>query len=105
MATTKAKAPKAPEPVMSRPLLIPTIQIPQGDGSVLVKPGRPVEWLSPKTFGQYVGLSADSIYRKIGEPCLPEEFVRYNGPRKIQIRSDAVEHFTRYWEERRGSGA
>lgn len=87
------------------PLFIPTVQIPQGDGSVLVKPGRPVGWLTPKQFGQQVGLSADSIYRAVGSDSLPERFVEFAGQRKLRIRADALDHFREYWRGRRGAGA
>ena len=84
------------------PLLIPTVQIPQGDGSYLVKPGKPIQWLTVKQFAAQVGLGADAIYRKIGSEALPESYVDYAGPRKIRIRADAVEHFLNYWRGRRG---
>jgi len=87
------------------PLFFPTVQIPQGDGSVLVKPGRPVAWLTPKQFAQLVGLSPDTICRHVGSACLPEQFVEYNGPRKIRIRVDGLDHFREYWKGRRGAGA
>ncbi|MBN9693937.1 MAG: hypothetical protein J0M24_27150 [Verrucomicrobia bacterium] len=87
------------------PLFIPTVQIPQGDGSVLVRPGKPIEWLTVKQFGQQVGLKEDSIYRKIGSDALPERFVDYAGPRKYRIRADAIEHFRQHWRAKRGIGA
>ncbi|MBN8246236.1 MAG: hypothetical protein J0L84_02190, partial [Verrucomicrobia bacterium] len=59
------------------PLFFTTVQVPQGDGSVLVKPGRPVSWFTPKQFAQLVGLSADTICRHVGSDCLPERFVEY----------------------------
>jgi len=86
------------------PLFIPAIQVPQGDGSVLVKPGRPVAWLTPAQFGREVGLGPDAIYRKIGSAALPESFVDYAGPRKIRIRADALEHFRQHWRGRRACG-
>lgn len=86
------------------PLFIPVVQIPQGDGSVLIKPGRPVEWLTPKQFALQVGLSADTIRRKIGTPALPMEFVEYTGPRKIRIRADALSHWRAHWAAMRDGG-
>lgn len=86
------------------PLLIPTVQIPQGDGSYLVKPGKPIQWLTVKQFAAQVGLGPDAIYRKIGSEALPESFVDYAGPRKIRIRANAVEHFLLYYRQRRGLG-
>ena len=83
------------------PLFFPTVQVPQGDGSVLVKPGRPVEWMTPKEFGRHVGLGPDAIYRKLGSEAIPQEFVRYSGPRKIQIRTDAIPHFLAHYRDRR----
>jgi hypothetical protein len=87
------------------PLFIPTIQIPQGDGSILVKPGKPVAWLNPKQFGEQVGLSPDAIRRKIGSEALPERFIEYAGPKLIRIRADALEHFREHYRNLRGLGA
>lgn len=92
--------PKPSEPVFA---VFPTV-VPQGDGSVLVRPGRPVEWLTVKQFGQLVGLGEDSIYRKIGSDALPERFVDYAGPRKIRIRADALPHFREHYRARRSYG-
>lgn len=101
---TPAEKPENPRQQMLA-LWIPTVQIPQGDGSVLVKPGRPVGKLTPKQFGREVGLSADTIYRRVGHDCLPERFVEYVGERKILILADALEHFREYWRGKRGMGA
>lgn len=87
------------------PLLIPTVQIPQGDGTYLIKPGKPIQWLTVKQFAAQVGLGPDAIYRKIGSDALPESFVEYAGPRKIRIRADGVEHFLLHYRQRRGLGA
>lgn len=87
------------------PLFFPTVQVPQGDGSILLKPGRPVSYFTPKQFGQLVELSADTICRHIRSECLPEKFVEYIGPRKIRIRVDGMDHFREYWKGRRGAGA
>lgn len=84
------------------PILIPTIQIPQGDGSYLVKPGKPVQWLTVKQFAVQVGLQSDAIYRAIGTDALPETFVQYVGPRKIRIMADGVEHYLAHWRSIRG---
>lgn len=86
-------------------MFFPTIRIPQGDGSVVLKPGKPVLWLTPKQFGEQVGLGPDAIYRKIGTEALPESFVEYAGPRKIRIRADALEHFREHYQTLRGLGA
>ena len=84
-------------------LFTPTVIIPQGDGSVLVKPGRPIQRLTPAEFGRRVGLDRDTIYRYIGSEALPERFVEYAGVRKITIDAAAVEHFLAHCKKRRGS--
>jgi hypothetical protein len=87
------------------PLFIPTIQIRQADGSILVKPGKAVALLTPKQFGEQVGLGPDAIRRKIGSDALPEAFVEYAGPKLIRIRSEALEHFREHYRNLRGLGA
>ncbi|MCW5559727.1 MAG: hypothetical protein KIT22_18070 [Verrucomicrobiae bacterium] len=98
----------SPAPALEQgmlPLWIPTVTIPQGDGSVVVKPGKPVAWLTPKQFGQQFGLSADTICRRIGHESLPESFVEYAGPRKIRIQAAALDHFRAHWRKHRDAGA
>jgi len=68
--------------------------VPQGDGSYLVRPGKPVDWLSVRQFAQAVGLSPSSVRRYIGTECLPEEMVQSCGLRKWRIQGGAVAHFT-----------
>lgn len=75
------------------PLWTPTVAIPQGDGSFVVKPGKPVEWMTPSQFAGAVGLHRNTIYGYIGTDSLPERFVDYTGLRKIRIQVAAVEHF------------
>ena len=70
----------------------------------LVRAGKPVAWMTPKQFGAVFGLGPEAIRRKIGSDALPETLVEYNGPRRIRIRADAVEHFRQHWRTRRASG-
>ncbi len=70
----------------------------------LVRAGKPVAWLTPKQFGTVFGLGPEAIRRKIGSDALPETLVEYNGPRRIRIRADAVEHFRQHWRTRRALG-
>jgi hypothetical protein len=74
--------------------------LPQGDGSLLVKPGRPVQKLTPEQFARQIGLSRDSVYRHIRE-TIPAEFIEYAGPRKILIDAAAVEFFREFWKKKR----
>ena len=84
-------------------LYTPTVVIPQGDGSVVVKPGRPIQRLTPEEFARRVGLDRDTIYRYRGSKALPEEFIEFAGVRKITIDAAAVEHFLAHWKRRRGA--
>lgn len=85
-------------------LVVPCTMLPQGDGAVLVRPGKPQELLTPREFGLRVGLSADSIYRYIGSGAIPERLVIYAGKRKIYIRGEALDHFLATWSQARGGG-
>jgi AcrR family transcriptional regulator len=82
----------------------PVILIPQGDGTYLVKPGRPVERLTIAQFADRIGLSRPSIQRYLGSACLPERFLEYAGERCITIDAQAVDHFLTYWRRQRDGG-
>ena len=82
----------------------PPVAMPQGDGSFVVKPGKPVSRLTPKQFAQAVGLHRNTVYEHIGTDAIPEAFVDYAGARKIQIAAEAVAHFKAYWRDRRLHG-
>lgn len=77
-------------------LWTPALAIPQGDGSYVVKSGRPVDRLSPAQFARAVGLHRNTIYTYIGTDALPERFVEYAGIRKIRIQASAVAHFKKH---------
>lgn len=83
----------------------PPVVIPQGDGSVLVKPGKPTHKLKPREFGAIVGLDEDTIYKYMGSEALPEQFVKFAGKRKKYILAEAIEHWETYWKRRRGAEA
>jgi excisionase family DNA binding protein len=74
--------------------------IPQGDGSFVVKPGKPVEWLSPAQFARQFGLDRSTIYRAIREGTIPSEFVEPIGKRKYRIAAAAMEHVRQAWRAR-----
>ncbi len=85
-------------------LHIPVVLTPQGGGEFLVKPGKPVEWLTPKEFALRIGLSRDTVYRHIGTDALPDRFVEFAGPRKIRIQAAAIAHWESHWRDRRLHG-
>ncbi len=85
-----------PLPCFTLPVIMP-----QGDGSVVVRPGKPVLWMTPGQFAQAVGLSRDSIYRYIGTAALPDDQVQYCGRRKLRIASAAVQPFLDYHRDHR----
>ncbi len=78
--------------------------VPQGDGSFLLKPGKPQAWLTPSEFAAEVGLSARSIYDYIGSEALPSEMVEYTGARKIRIQATALEHWRNHFRTLRDGG-
>ena len=87
----------------SLPLAFPPVIERRGE-EYLVRAGKPVAWLTPKQFGTVFGLGPEAIRRKIGTDALPENLVEYNGPRRIRIRADAVDHFRQHWRTRRAQG-
>jgi len=75
--------------------------IDQGDGTFLVRPGKPVLKLTPEEFGREVGLSRNAIYSRIQDGSIPQESVEYAGPRKLYIHSTALDTFRAVWRRRR----
>ena len=77
------------------------VVLPQGDGSVKVLPGRPVQWLTAKQVASIFGSSESSVYRWIDCGDIPPECVDLIGVRKKRIRADAVERARETWRARR----
>ncbi len=78
---------------------------PAGDGSVLVKPDRPIKRLTILQFALAVGYSSrTSVYDRLGTDEIPERFIERVGPRKVRIQAAAVEHFRTYHRARRDGG-
>jgi hypothetical protein len=79
----------------------PTI-VPQGDGSVLVRPGKPLTWLTPNQLAAQFRVHRQSIYRWRDEGLIPEHLMRFAGKRKLQISAEVVPlleaHFRRIRE-------
>lgn len=87
-----------PKPPQKDQLLLPIFGlptvVPQGDGSMVVRPGKPVLWLTPAQFAAQVGLSADTVRRYIHSgTVIPSHLVECIGLRKYRISSEAVGHF------------
>lgn len=101
----KAPSKPAADAQQLLPLWTPMVQIPQGDGSVLVRPGRPIERLTVLQFAQAVGFaSRTSVYDRLGTDEIPEQYVERVGGRKVLIQAAAVEHFRAYHRVRRDGG-
>lgn len=90
---------------LSLALWSPMTVVPQGDGSYLVKAGKPQEWLTVDQFARTVGLHRNTIYPRIGSADLPEQYIQYTGPRRIRISAAAVAHWQARWRIQRGLGA
>lgn len=82
---------------------VPAVVVPQGGGAVLIRPGRPIERLTPAEFAAEVGLSRNSVYRYVGTDALPDSMVIMAGARKILICAAAVTHFLEHFRKERGS--
>jgi DNA-binding XRE family transcriptional regulator len=80
--------------------------IPQGEGSYLVKAGRPVAKLRPQDFARELGVNRQTIYRWKDEGLIPESLIEFAGKRKILILAAAVPVMKAYFKAMRDvSGA
>ena len=70
--------------------------VPQGDGSYIVRPGKPISELTPNQAAVALGLSRSSVYRRLMEGRLK---ARRPGPRKILISADSVEEWRKETED------
>lgn len=68
------------------------IMVPQGDGSVLVRPGRPVAEVTPIQAARMLQISRSAVYEMLQAGELP---CRRPRRRKILIPSDAIEDWKR----------
>jgi|GEM_PF-3353190 len=68
----------------------PTIT-PNGDGSVTIRPGKPMQWLTPIQFAQQFGRDRDTIYRWISNGLIDAQFVEPAGVRMWRIDAQAVD--------------
>lgn len=71
-------------------VVVPAVCIAQGDGTYLIRTGRPIARLSPLQFGREIGASRRSVYRYIDEGLIPSEYIHYVSPRRILISAAAV---------------
>jgi hypothetical protein len=72
-------------------VVFPTITARQADGSLNVKTGKPLAWLSPAQFAMFFGVDRNTIYRWKDEGTIPRQYIKPNGKRKIGISAAAVE--------------
>lgn len=71
-------------------LFIPTVVTPQGDGSYVCRPGRPVRDLTPAQVAHALGISRSAVYALVDTGRLP---CRRPTRRKILISAEAVEDY------------
>lgn len=70
----------------------PVVEIPQGGGDVLLRPGRPQERLTVAELAAKLGVSVYTIYRYISEGYIPDQYVSYCGKRRILVAAAALDH-------------
>ncbi|MEW6307116.1 MAG: helix-turn-helix domain-containing protein [Verrucomicrobiota bacterium] len=94
----------APEPPVAPPCtFVPVVQS-QGDGTFVIKPGKPIERVSVRDAAHRAGVSKHTIYRLIDAGMLESE---RPSPNKLLVRGDSLERHlaaTRdpeYWAARR----
>jgi excisionase family DNA binding protein len=64
--------------------------VPNGDGSYVVKPGKPVEKLTPAEFADQFRVNRDTVYRWIDDGTIDQKYVEPAGKRKLLIHAEAV---------------
>lgn len=69
---------------------VPTICTTQADGSVVVRRGQPVAWMTADQLAREIGVNPDTIYRWRDEGKIPPEYVEFAGLRKLRFRADVV---------------
>ncbi len=74
----------------------PTL-LPQGDGSFVLRPGKPLVEFSPLQFARAISVSRSTVYRLLDEWKIIS--YRRPSPRKILIPAEAVESFRRKTED------
>lgn len=97
--------PTAPaQPLFS---FLPTV-VPQGDGSFVVRPGRPVQWVSIQQAADYLQVDDSTIRRWIAEGVLPEKItdpktkavtqvLRKRSPKLWELNLPVVEQLKEHW--------
>jgi hypothetical protein len=86
---------------MELALFTPTVIERCAEGYV-VRPGKPVAWLTVDEFARAVGLKRKSIYIHLGGPAIPEHLFEHTGFRRYRIKAEAVEFWLSYWRQKRG---
>jgi hypothetical protein len=66
------------------------ITVATGDGSFLVKAGKPTFLLSAKQLGSHFSVDQDTVYLWRQGGLIPESFVRFAGKRKLRFSSDII---------------
>ncbi len=81
---------KVPDNQLAFAIFAPPTVTPQGDGSVVLKPGKALIWLTPKQVGHQFNVDRDTVYRWRQEGLIEDKFVKFAGLRKILISAQAV---------------
>ena len=96
---TKATRLAKPSPAPATVFLGQT-STPQGDGSFIVRPGRPVARLTPTQLASVFGVDRDSVYRWIDDGTIDPAHVMPAGKRKLLISAAAVPALSQKFELR-----
>jgi len=72
----------------------------QGDGSLLVKPGRPVQWINAEQIAAHFGIDRSTVYRAAKEGFIPEAMIQPVGKRKLLFAAAVIEHLAATWRAR-----
>lgn len=68
------------------------------DGSVNVRPGRPLDRLTPRQFAAAVGVDVKTVYDYIDREEIPARFISSRGPKMYSIESTAVLYCQYKWD-------
>jgi excisionase family DNA binding protein len=72
-------------------VVIPSTVIPQGDGSFVVRAGKPVAWLKPRELAAHLRISPRTVYKLIEEGTIPPEMVRRPLASRVQVSAAAID--------------
>lgn len=83
------------------PMLLVGTCIPRGDGSFIVRTGKPLARLTVRQLSSRLGVSARTVYRYIEQGVIPDSHVECVGIRRLLLRPEVVEFLLEHFRKLR----